>query len=435
MEKPQEKTQEKHLVERVYSLSDVLKEKVFLRNKKIGSISDLVVLDKDKVAEVTHLVISRPFGHSSLMMPWEKVQSFGEKEIKIDVDDVEKFACKVPEGFVLLKDYIMDKKILDMEDNEVEVVYDIKMVLSKNKLYVTDVDPSMHARLRRMGLDHFERSTSPFAHLVKKKHEKSDDALIPWLYVQALPYDIGSFNGNVKLKILKEKLNDLPPVDLAKMLEDLDHDQRIMVINQLDADHASDTLEEITPNMQREIISSLKKEKVAELIDMMTPGQAADVLSVLTFGDQKTIMKLMDEDNLGKINSILEKQQENIQNIITEKYLKVSPEETVEAVQNGYPKLAKDKDEIMYLYVADKDDKLLGVIDLKELLKADDRALLKDIMVKNVISLKKESTLGEVSNMFSRYDFRALPVVDDDEKMIGVVNYRDVTKLTHHFLE
>ncbi len=430
-----EKPQEKHLAEKAYFLSDVLKEKVLVKTKKIGSISDLVILDKDKAAEVTHLVISRPFGHPSLMIPWEKVQSFDGKEIVIDVDDVEKFACKVPEGMVLLKDYILDKKILDMEDNEVEVVYDLKMVLIKNKLYVTDVDPSMYARLRRIGLDHFERSESPFAHLVKKKHEKSEDPLIPWLYVQALPSDIDSFKGNVKLKVLKDKLNDLPPVDLAEMLEDLDHEQRVMVINQLDADHASDTLEEINPNMQREIISSLNKQKVACLLDMMTPGQAADVLSVLTFEDQNTIMKLMKQDNLDKIKSILEKQQENIQNLTTEKYLKVSPEETVEAVQNGYPKLAKGKDEIMYLYVTDKDDKLLGVIDLKELLKADDRALLKDIMVKNVISLKKENTLGDASTMFLRYDFRALPVVDDDERMVGVVNYRDVTKLTHHFLE
>ena len=423
------------LPENTYFLSDVLNEKVLLKGKKIGKISDLVILDKDKVAEVTYLVISRPFGHPSLMMPWEKVRSFDKKQIVIDVDDVEKFAVKIPEGIVLLKDFILDKKILDMEDTEVEVVYDIKMVLKKNKLYVTDVDPSDYARFRRMGLDLFERSTSPFANLIKKGHEKSEDTLIPWSYVQALPADIDSFKGNVKLKILKEMLNDLPPVDLVEILEDLDHEQRVMVINQLDADQASDALEEIGPNMQREIISSLKKEKVAGLIDMMTPGQAADVLSVLTFEDQNAIMKLMDDENIDKIKSILEKQQENIQNITTEKYLKVYPEETVESAQNGYPKLAKDKDEIMYFYVVDKDDRLLGVIDVKELLKADDKALLKDIMIKNVISLKKDSTLGEAETMFSRYDFRALPVTDEDDKMAGVVRYRDVTKLTHHFLE
>jgi magnesium transporter len=430
-----EKDDEKRLPDGTYFLSDMLNEKVVLKGKKIGKISDLVILDKDKEAEVTHLVIGRPFGHPSLMVPWEKISSFDGKEITIDVDDLEKVAAKIPEGVVLLRDFILDKKIFDMVDTAVEVVHDIKMVMKKNKLYVTDVASSNYARFRRIGRDLFEMSISPFANLIKRGHEKSDDTLIPWIYVQALPPNIDCFKESAKLKIFKEILNDLPPVDIAEILEDLDHEQKVMVVNQLDADHASDALEEIGPNMQREIISSLKKEKAVELIDMMTPGQAADILSALTFEDQNDMMKLMDNENIDKIKSILEKQQESIQNIATEKYLRISPEETVESVQNGYPKLAKDKDEIMYLYVADNEDKLLGVIDVKELLKADDKALLKDIMVKNVISLKKESTLGEAESMFSRYNFWALPVTDEEDKMAGVVRYRDATKLTHHFLE
>jgi len=162
--------------EGIYFLSDVLNAKVLSKGKKIGKLSDLVIVDKDIVAEVTHLVISRPLGYLSLVVPWEKVRSFGENEIVIDVGDVEEFACKVPEGFVLLKDYILDKKILDMENTKVEVVYDIKMVMNnKNKLYVTDVDPSAYARLRRTGLDSIAR-------IFHKGHDKIEDILIPWLY-------------------------------------------------------------------------------------------------------------------------------------------------------------------------------------------------------------------------------------------------------------
>ncbi len=417
-----------YLSESTYFLSDLLKAKITINGKKIGKLSDLTIMDKEKAAEVTHLMIARPFGYPSLMVPWERVRLFDPKEIAIDIDDAEKFACKIPEGFVLLRDHILDKKILDMEDNDVELVYDIKMVMKKNKLYATDVDPASYARLRRLGLNWL-------VNLFHKGRDESEDKLIPWLYVQPLPADLGSFTGNVKLKILKEKLNDLPPVDLVEILEDLDHEQRVAVIDQLDTEQASDTLEEIGPNMQREIISSLKKEKVAQLLDEMTPGQAADVLSVLAFEDRKAIMDRMDEENIDKIESILEKQQDNIINIITEKYIRVQPDDIIEAVQNGYPKIAKDKDEVMYLYVVDESEKLLGVVDVKDLLRGDDKARLKGIMVKNVVTLKEESTLGEALAMFSRYDFRALPVTDKDDRMVGVVRYRDVTKLTHHFLE
>jgi magnesium transporter len=414
--------------EDIFFLSEVMKTKVLLNGKKIGKLLDLVILEKDKLAEVTNIVVSRPFGYPTLMVPWDNVSSFSENGITVDLDDVEKFACKIPEGFILLKDYILDKKILDMEDADVEVVYDIKMVRVKNKLYITDVDPSENARFRRLGLE-------KFANLIHKEHDKSKDVLIPWSYVQALPPNIGSFKGDVKLKVLKEKLNDLPPVDIVEILEELDHEQRLTVINQLEDEHASDTLEEIGPNMQREIISSLKKEKVADLIDRMTPGQAADVLSVLTLEDRTEIMKLMDEGNLDKIKSILEKRQDTVLNLTTEKYLTAQPDETVGTVQNEYPKMAKGKDEIMYIHVTDKDDKLLGVIDVKELLQADNEELLKDIMNKNVITLKEESSIGEATKMFSRYGFRSLPVTDKDNKIVGVVRQRDVAKLTLHFLE
>ncbi len=414
--------------ESILFLSEVMNAKVLLKGKKIGKLLDLIILEKHKAAEVTYVVISRPFGYPSLVVPWNNVSSFNEKSVTIDIDDVEKFAYKIPEGFILLKDYILDKKILDLEDTEVEVVYDIKMVMSKNKLYITDVDPSKNARYRRLGLD-------KFTHLILKDSDKSEDELIPWSYVQALPSNIGSFKGDVKLNILKEKLNDLPPVDIVEILEDLDHDQRLTVINQLEEEHASDTLEEISPNMQREIISSLTKEKVAYLIDMMTPGQAADVLSALTLEDQEAIMELMDEENLNKIKSILETRQDTIINLITERYLKAQPDETVEIVENAYPKRAKGKDEIMYIHVTDKDNTLLGVIDVKELLQADSQALLKDIMNKNVITLDKESSIGEATKMFSRYGFRSLPVTDNDNKIVGVVSQRDVVKLTLHFSE
>ena len=417
------KTQSKE----IFFLSDVMNANVFLKGKKIGKLLDIIIVNTGKVAVATHIVISRPFGHPSLMVPWDNVSTFSEKEITVDLDDVEKYACKIPEGFILLKDFILDKKILDMEDAEVEVVYDIKMVL-KNKLYITDVDPSRDARLRRLGF-------SKFANLVHKRADKNEDELIPWFYVQALPPDIGSFTGDVKLNILKEKLNDLPPVDIVEILEDLDHEQRLTVINQLDEEHASDALEEIGPNMQREIISSLNKEKVADLIDRMTPGQAADVLAVLTLEDQAEIMKLMDEGNLHKIKSILEKRQDTILNLITEKYIKAQPDEKVETIQNDYPKIAKDKDEIMYIHVVGKNNKLLGIIDVKEILQADDEALLKDVMNKSVIALKPESSIAEATAMFSRYGFRSLPVTDKENKIVGVVSQRDVAKLTLHFLE
>jgi Mg/Co/Ni transporter MgtE len=107
---------------------------------------------------------------------------------------------------------------------------------------------------------------------------------------------------------------------------------------------------------------------------------------------------------------------------------------TVGQAKYGYPKLAKNMVVIMYLYVVDDQDRLLGVIDIKELLKADDTAFLKDIMVEHVIRLSPENTLKEAATIFVRYGFRAIPVTDENNRLIGVVPYRDVMNLTHYFI-
>jgi magnesium transporter len=255
------------------------------------------------------------------------------------------------------------------------------------------------------------------------------------MYVQPLPAQISSFKGDVKLKVLKETLAEIHPVDLADIIEELDHEQRVVVFSSLDNEHASDTLEEIEPNVQRDIIASLTKEKVVQLLNEMTPGQAADILSVLPSNEAQVIITALNPENARKIQSIIGKQEELVINFTTQKILKFSPDMIVEMVQNDFPRYARDKDVIMYVYVVDEQETLLGVIDLKELLKADDRMHLRDIMVENVISLSTDSTLKEASRQFARYDFRALPVTDAEHRLVGVIPYRDVMNLTHHFLE
>jgi Mg/Co/Ni transporter MgtE len=131
----------------------------------------------------------------------------------------------------------------------------------------------------------------------------------------------------------------------------------------------------------------------------------------------------------------MEKQEEKVIHYTTQKILTFSPDTLVEYVQNDYPRHARGKDVVMYIYVVDGENRLLGVIDLKELLSADDKAPLSAIMTENVISLEAGSTLKEASQEFERYSFRALPVTDDDKRLVGVIKYRDVMNLTHHFLE
>jgi Mg/Co/Ni transporter MgtE len=227
----------------------------------------------------------------------------------------------------------------------------------------------------------------------------------------------------------------VPPVDLADILEEMDPDQRTALFEKLETGHASDTLEEMDPRIQRDLVTSLKSDKAARLIGEMTPGQAADILSVLHWREAKAILKLLkNREEAAKIESILDKQEERILDYVIGDYLRFPPDITAEAARDRFQAAAKGKDVIMYLYVVDPANTLLGVVDLKELLQAGDQETLGALMTTHVIHLDASSTLREASQMFARYGFRALPIEDDQGHVVGVVTYRDVMNLKHLFL-
>jgi magnesium transporter len=409
-------------------LSDILGVPVLRSGKKIGSLADLVIVETAKIPEVRSLYVSRSFGKPSLLIPWENVHTLTGRGIEVTVSDLAPYEVEPADDVILLRDYVLDKKVIDLEENEVEVVYDIRLVLRNKKLYVTDVDTGKAARLRRLRL-------GLLAKLLYSPADPEAEQMIPWTCIQPLPTNIGRFKGNVKLNILKENLSEIHPVDLADILEEMDHEQRVMVFSTLEHEQATDTLEEIEPKVQREIISSLSTEKVVRLINDMTPGQAADILSVLPSSEAHVILDTMNAESARKVQAIINRQEEKVIHYTTQKILKFSPDTVVEHVQNDYPRHARDKDVIMYIYVVDEHEHLLGVADLKELLQADDKAFLRDIMVENVITLGTGSTLKEAAQEFLRYGFRALPVIDEENRLTGVVPYRDVMNLTHHFVE
>lgn len=412
------------VLEREFFLSEILGRKVYLKSAKLGRLGDMVIVESGKVPEVSHLVVSRSFGYPSLLIPWDKVVLVSNNEIVVDVDILGEYEKPPADSMILLKDHILDKKILDIDDHEVEVVYDVKLEYQNGKLYASKVDFSRNALLRRIGLKALARFTS----------EHSEDSMVSWAYVQPLPEHIGSFSGNIKLSVLKENIHEIHPVDLADILEELDQEQRLAVFDQLDTEHASDTLEEVEPRVQRELINSMRKERVAELINDMSPAQAADIMAILPAAEADELLRLINKDSASKVQQIIDEHNENILLFAAQRCIKLPPGEKVRDVMSDYRELARNKDVIMYVYVTDAADKLLGVIDLHELIEADPEQILADIMTTNVIALNAKDTLREAVELFARYSFRAIPVVDDADKLMGIVPFRDIKGLKHRLI-
>jgi hypothetical protein len=411
--------------EELYQLSDLRKRPVLVGARKIGWLADLMIMDQGVVAEVTHLCVHRPFGDPTVYLPWQKVQILTHQGVVLDVKTELEELQSVPTGVVPLQDYIVDKKVLDVQGREVEMVYDVVLAVIRIHLYVIAVDLSKRGMLRRMGLQWVARLLG----------ETLPERTVAWDLVEPLPENIGSFAGDLKLKIVREELVKMPAADAARILEGLSHDQRFAIFHNLETEKASDTLEEMDPTAQRGLIAALPKAHVARLIDRMTPGQAADILSVLPSAEAKPILELLSNGLAGKVSQLLHQQEEKVANFLTASYFKLPSGCTVSQARGEYQRIGPLKAPRSYIFVVDYQGKLQGIVTATELLRARDEALLRDIMNGTVLMLGPDQTLREASEMFERYGFRALPVTDPDGKMLGVVPYRDVMNLKHRYVE
>jgi magnesium transporter len=408
------------VVEPSFFLSEIIGRRVYRHSEKIGRLRDLVIVETGKLPEVQQLVIERPYGQPALLVPWDKVVVISANEIAIDIENVEAFQGAPPAGAILLRDYILDKKILDMDDREVEVVYDVKLAFQGGKLYASEVDFSRQRLLRRLGL---RRVANFFA------QQQRDPSTVSWIYVQPLPDTLGSFSGDVKLNVLKSRIHEMHPVDLADVLEELDSGQREVLFNQLDTEHASETLEEIEPRVQRELMATMKHDRAARLIGAMSPAQAADVLGILPASDADRILELLDTEDAAKVRRIVEHHDENVLLFATQECIQLPPTAQVQQVLADYRNLAQGKDVLTYMYVVDADEHLLGVVGLRELVAAEPGTSLGDLMTEQLITLGPADTLREAVQEITRYGLRAIPIVDENRRLLGVVSDHDVRGL------
>ena len=133
----------------VFFLSDLIGNQVRLNNKKIGKLDDLIIVEQEKLPEVTYIIVSRSFGHKTLMIPVNQVSSFARDVIVVDIESIESYEGEPEENQVLLKDHILDKKVIDLDDNDIDIVYDVKLLLLGRRMYVTDVDFSRYGMIKR----------------------------------------------------------------------------------------------------------------------------------------------------------------------------------------------------------------------------------------------------------------------------------------------
>jgi magnesium transporter len=400
-------------------LSEVLGRRIrTTAGTKLGKLKDLVVKDDPKYAEVTHIIVGRPYGDPSLKIPWSRVAGVRPDEIEVQNPPEDKYGEVDPEeDLLLLRDKILDKRMLDTNGFAVEVVYDIQLLLVENKLFIVAADVSRSALMRRLGFGRLGGGIP---------RDGGIEGFIPWKYVQPLGPDLTATKGDVKLTVARDRLGEIHPEDLADILEELGREERIHVFNALDSKAAAAALGAVEPRVQREILADTSPARVAQIFDHLSAVEIAEVISILPREDAVQLQETLRGELATRVRELVSQHDVPASVLAVRRFLQFSGDITVEDAFSKFRKEAPDSLVTMYIYVVDGEGHLKGVVDINELLQADPQQKLENIMTRNVVTVRPTTTRGDVEVLFRRYRFRAIPVVDESARMIGVLREKDV---------
>ena len=235
---------------------------------------------------------------------------------------------------------------------------------------------------------------------------------------------------NKQFRALREYLDTLNPADIAEIMEDLVDEEKITYeqlpkfYRLLPKDLAADTFVELNPDLQEELIKALTDKEIREVMDDMFVDDAVDVIEEMPANVVKRMIQNVDAETRRSINQILNYPEDSAGSIMTIEYVDLHPGMTVQDAFDHIRKTGLEKETIYICYVTDK-RKLVGLVSVRDLLLHPYEAVIRDIMEEDVISVRTTDDKELVAQMLAKYDFTALPVVDNDDRLVGIVTVDD----------
>jgi magnesium transporter len=401
-------------------LSELLQAPVLTaEGRRLGRLQDLVVNLELPEPEVTRVVFRKPWSKIRLTIPWEGVGSLYPGPVELRAD------CTLPQILqtggteILLRTFLMDKQIVDINGAKVVRVNDLQFLYAQGKLLLAQVDVGWRGLLRRLG---WEKAVMRFSEWFFDYSLK--EKFIAWHFVQPL-----TDPDRLRLQISQSKLSLLHPADLADIIEDLDVHERAAVLESLDSEIIADVMEEVDPKIQVSIMRSLDPDKAADIIEEMSPDEAADLIADLPKDTVDDIFEQMDDDYERTVKGLLLHDEDEAGGLMSTRLVSLGANRTILDALAYIKDRAGDIDVIYYIYIVDRDSRLLGVTNLRELLSNEIFTPLDRVMSTRLITARVDASAKDLVHLFGKYGFRAIPVVDEEGRLQGVVKFKALLDL------
>ena len=228
-----------------------------------------------------------------------------------------------------------------------------------------------------------------------------------------------------KFNTLRDILVTMKPYDIAAVFEELQDEKTPILFRILPKELAAETFVEMDEDTQEFLIHGFSDSELKEIVNELFVDDAVDIIEEMPANVVKRILRQADKDMRREINELLKYPEDSAGSIMTTEFIVLRPDMTAEMAIKRIRRTGVDKETIYTCYVTDENNRLIGITTVKDLLLAEDDDTVKDMMEENVISVHTLDDQEQVAQLFSNYDFLALPVVDNEQRLVGIVTIDD----------
>ncbi|MCX5848277.1 MAG: CBS domain-containing protein [Deltaproteobacteria bacterium] len=407
-------------------LSRILGKKIIgAAGETLGSVYDLAAEFIDPYPVVTGIIFSSAQKKNPVFLPWKDVVDFNG-DVSVAIHSTSELSpLNLRQGELLLKDALLDKQVVDTDGAKIRRVNDLQFLKTNQGMHLVHVDVGFRGLIRRMGL------IKPFDVILQSLFDyKLPNQFISWKFVQPVHSP-----DLLRLNITQNRLGKIHPADLADILEDMDIKQRAAVFQALDVETAAETLEETDSKVQVSLINDLNSAEASDIIEEMSLSEAADLLGDLPKAKAEGILNEMEKDIADDVKELLTHPEREAGGMMTTSYLSFRPSITVKETLEKFRQEAADIDMVYYVYVTDDEERLMGVVTLRDLILADQDKRLEELMDERVISVKLDDNEETISEHFVKYGVTAIPVVDENDRMHGTIIFKNLLEVVAPQLE
>ncbi|NBY49617.1 MAG: magnesium transporter [Proteobacteria bacterium] len=353
----------------------------------------------------------------SVFVPWMSVREFGPTGVTLASSRLDLRPFTRRDGELLVGGDVLDKQVVDVDGRRVVRVNDVQLA----------PDPRVPGGWRVAAADisvgSFLARVVPRWMVPSVRNRFPANVVISWDQVEFFASDV----PGVKLRVDHTNLARMHPADLAELIAELGYRQTQEVLAALDDERAADVVEWLPSEVQAAVLTSLDDEKAGDILDEMEKDVAADILADLPREEARDLLDAMEPDEAADLSRLLAHAPNTAGGLMSTEYLSVGSTLTVAETIKRLREADWLPDEMPYLYVleSEPDGRLVGTVTLRDLVLAEPDTRLDSLMVREVITLTVDMSADDVADEFTHYDLVAMPVVDDDGRLLGIVTVDD----------